>query len=104
MINCVHIDFQAVLVTVQDAADGGGIGFENVLGDGKSGRVANNDGGDRESIPNMSKSHVSGVFDDVVDNEDADSAVCSGVARLVAEVAVASKHNRNAVVHGVPTA
>ena len=104
MIGLVHIDFQAVLVTVQDAANGGGIGFQNVAGDRKTGRVANNNGGYRESRTNMSEAHVSSVFNDVVNDEDADGAVRSGVARLVAEVTVASKHNGNAVVHVVPTA
>jgi len=51
-----------------------------------------------------SEAHVSSVFNDVVNDEDADGAVRSGVARLVAEVTVASKHNGNAVVHVVPTA
>ena len=103
MSNNVHIDFQAVLVTVQDAANRG-IANQNVIHNLKTCRVANDDGGDGKSRTDMSKGHVSSVFDDVVNNEDADSTIRSGVARLVTEVAVASKDDGDAVIHVVPAA
>jgi len=103
MANCVHIDLQAVLISVQNAADRG-VTSENVIHNLETSRVADNDGGDGKRRANMSKAHVSSVFDYVVDNEDADSTVCGGVSRLLTEGALASKYDGNAVVHAVPAA
>jgi len=96
--NTVNIDFQAVLVAVQDAANRG-VANQNVIRNLETGRVANDDGGDGQRVPNMSKGHVSSVFDDVIDDEDADSTVVRSIARLLTEVAIASKHDGYAVVH-----